>query len=332
MSSYVLSGHWVAALRYAHQYNFKALMRPIKEAWPLLQKTLPAEVALSIASTPDEVVHTPFITLADPTYPQQLRQIPCPPPVLFYQGNLRLLQQPSIAIVGTRKCSTQAKHLTAAFSGSLSVNNVIVSGLAYGVDHIAHLNALPQTIGVCGQGLESKTTGYRQRTHQLVQNGGGLLISEFHPLQAANKWTYVQRNRTIAGLSKALIVMEAPLRSGALISANFAVELGREVYAVPSHPNHLQGRGSLQLLRDGALFAIDPIDIDQSPQKSWKHPLLQMLHHPKTTEDLLLEMNVPLVQLQEDLLFFQAKGVIKPVGPYWQLLPPQKNNFREKSK
>ena len=321
MSSYVLLGHWAAALRYAHHYNFNPLARPIEEAWPLLHQSLPIEVAQAIASTPDEVVHTPFVTLADPQYPTLLKQIPCPPPVLFYQGDLKLLQHPSLAIVGTRKCSTQAKHITASFSAALSLKNVVVSGLAYGVDHTAHLNALPQTIGVCGQGLESELNGYRRRTHQLVRNGGGLLLSEFHPLQPASKWTYVQRNRTIAGLAKTLIVIEAPIRSGALISANFAVELGRDVYVVPSHPSHIQGQGSLQLLRDGALFAIEPTDVDSSFQRRSNHPLLQALQHPKTTEELLLEMKVPLAQLQEELLFFQAKGAIKPVGPYWQTTP-----------
>ena len=147
---------------------------------------------------------------------------------------------------------------------------------------------------------------------------GGLLLSEFHPKQPPQKWTYVQRNRSIAGLVGTLIVTEAPLRSGALISANNALNFGRDVYAVPSHPYHNQGLGTLKLLQDGALFATQPSDIIEGCTSAPTIPILQTLQHPQTIEELRHHSSLSTRQLVQQLYELQAKGLIQQQGPYWQ--------------
>jgi DNA processing protein len=318
MTTYTLKGHWVVAQKYCARYDFTALQEPFNKVLPILRRTLPPKIVDQMLKASPCEFKIPFITLQDSNYPKLLKDIPYAPPVLFYKGALELLNRQSIAIVGTRKSSTQANLIAAEFSTTLSQKRTIVSGLAYGIDKVAHLNALPNTIGVCGQGLSSSVYGYRKNLHARILSSGGLLVSEFPPHQPPQKWTYVQRNRTIAGLANSLLVIEAPLKSGALISAENALNFGRDVYVVPSHPYHKQGQGSLKLLYDGALFAIKPSDIiTDIEQIQNSHPLFQLLETPMNTEEIVELSQWPLQQVQTNLFELQGKGLIVQKGPYW---------------
>jgi len=317
MTTYTLPGYWTIALKYCARYNFNALRYPFPLALDKLRKNLPQKIIQQLLQAKEEQVSLPFITLQDERYPKSLQHIPCAPPVLFYKGNIDCLISHQIAIVGTRKCSTMAKAITAEFASTLSNQATIVSGLAYGVDQIAHSHSLPNTIGVCGQGLGLPFQGYRNKITSEILNNGGLLLSEFHPQQPPKKWTYVQRNRTIAGLVNSLLVTEAPLRSGALISAINALNFGREVYVVPCHPYHKQGLGGLKLLCDGALFALHPSDILATAVQQQDIPLLQDLDRPRTTEELLQQSSKDVSELLQQLLQLQAQGFVYQNGPYW---------------
>lgn len=241
-----LSSFWTAASYWSGRIDFT---NRHQSSW---LKQQPAAFQRQLVLSHSSEFNGVALTLDSPRYPPLLAALPYAPPVLFLRGNGELLDRSAIAIVGTRQCSQSGRRFTRALSTSISRHNCVVSGMAYGIDEEAHKAAPNKTIAVCGQGLDADFSGYRWRLASLILKGNGLLVSEFPAETTPKKWTYVQRNRVIAGLCEALVVVEAPLRSGALISAQFAVDYGRDVYAVPHHPHFRNGLGCLQLLRDGA--------------------------------------------------------------------------------
>jgi len=194
-----------------------------------------------------------FVTLADAAYPRRLRAEAHAPPVLFHDGPLSLLEQPCVAIVGSRRCTRGGRHFATTLAAGLAAAGVtIVSGLAYGIDAAAHQAAGARTVAVLGHGLRwSPGSAARQRM-AAVQRAGGTLVSEFLPQHPAARWTFPQRNRVIAGLADLLIVVEAHQRSGALITARLAADMGREVMVVPGSPWSPASVGCLSLLHSGA--------------------------------------------------------------------------------
>jgi len=204
----------------------------------------------------------PFLTLADPGYPEILAQTPYAPPVLFLRGDSALLSAPMVALVGSRRCTSDGLRMAGRLARAVvRCGGVVVSGLAYGIDHACHEASLARTIAVLGQGLEQPLTAQQQHLADRILAHGGLLISELLPTMPATRWTFPQRNRIIAGLARATVVVEAASRSGALITARQALALGREVLAVPGSPLAPASAGCLDLLADGAAMARDDRDI-----------------------------------------------------------------------
>lgn len=210
---------------------------------------------LDTSTTVDE----PFVTPADTAYPDLLYEIPDPPPVLYYQGNLELLaacqRVPGVGIVGTREPSDYGKRWTRRITKTLvRAGFLIISGLAAGIDREAHrscLEANGQTIAVLGTGVDV-VYPYRHRDLQAAIAAAGLLVSE-HPLGTQpDRVHFPRRNRIIAGLSRATLVTEAPRRSGALITAQLANEYGRDVFALPGSLDNVRGYGCLDILNQGA--------------------------------------------------------------------------------
>ena len=321
MPNYSIAGHWLASISFAARVDFSCIAEKNlsqNEILKRLEQALPAKIFQKFKQEKAGTVSYPFLTITDPLYPSELREIPYAPPVLFYQGNIELLKQPKIAIVGTRFCSTMAKNFTFQFSRSLSRACCIISGLAYGIDREAHQGALARTIGILGQGLGCKKTSYQRELCDQILKHHGLLLSEFHPEKSAQKWTFIQRNRTIAGLSKALIVSEAPKKSGALISAQNALDFNREVYAVPNHPFHQNAEGCLQLLRDGAHIALSASQIVDDLGLEWIDPIMKTLEKPYSTGDLAQALNLPISQLLSQLSELEAEGLIQDTGLFWQ--------------
>ncbi len=176
------------------------------------------------------------LELADPHYPAALRDLPQPPPVLNVRGRIALLHRPGIAVVGTRAHTTYGSDATASFVvGLVRAGYTIISGLARGIDGIAHRTALEvggDTVGVLGTGLD---VPYPEEHEDLIRTiaDRGCLVSEFPPGTPPRKYHFPQRNRIIAGLARGVLVVEAPERSGALNTALHALEGGKEVFAVP---------------------------------------------------------------------------------------------------
>lgn len=204
------------------------------------------------------------LTMVDDGWPPPLRQVPFAPPVLFYRGDPGLLSAPAVAIVGSRHCTAQgqrmARRLAQAVAGG---GGVVVSGLAHGIDHAAHEASLSRTIAVLGQGLDAPLTARQSALARQIVDQGGLLLSELAPECRATKWTFPQRNRIIAGLAQATVVVEAAERSGALITARQALSLGRDVLAVPGSPLDPASAGCLDLISAGAGLARDGRDLDR---------------------------------------------------------------------
>ncbi|MGF0240093.1 DNA-processing protein DprA [Rhodococcus sp. IEGM1300] len=240
-----------------------------------------------------------------PDYPALLAEISDAPPLLFVAGDPGILEKPQLAMVGSRRASRPGMDTAAAFSRSLAgAGFVITSGLALGIDAAAHQAALDvggQTVGVLGTGLENF---YPQRNRSLAEAmiaSGSAVVSEF-PLDAAPcAANFPRRNRIISGLSVGVLVVEASMASGSLITARLAAEQGREVYAIPGSIHHPGAKGCHRLIRDGAVL-VETIEHILEALRGWQrlavsaeapsirvsHPLLKLLHAaPQTSESLV---------------------------------------------
>lgn len=202
------------------------------------------------------------VCLTDTLYPNQLRQLPYAPPVLFYSGNIGRLQGPSVAIVGARRCTQRGREIAQSMASELADNGlVIVSGMAYGIDDAAHGACRGRTIAVLGEGLDAATRGRKGKQIRAITDAGGLVLSEFPPNTHASRHTFPQRNRVIAGLTQATIVVEATMRSGSRITARQAVDAGKDVMAVPGHPLDPTSVGCNALIQEGAALVQNAQDV-----------------------------------------------------------------------
>lgn len=260
-----------------------------------------------------------------PEYPALLAQIDDAPPLLFVAGDPSILEKPQLAMVGSRRASRPGMDTAAAFSRSLaSAGFVITSGLALGIDGAAHQAALDvggQTVGVLGTGLENFYPQRHRRLAEAMIDQGSAVVSEFPldaPPQAGN---FPRRNRIISGLSLGVLVVEASMASGSLITAKLAAEQGREVYAIPGSIHHPGAKGCHQLIRDGAVL-VETIEHILEGLRGWQalsrpapmpvtHPLVALLHAaPHTSEALAIASGRPLSQVLATLTELELEGQV----------------------
>ena len=205
-----------------------------------------------------------YIRRGDDEYPDRLNHLHRPPEGLWARGPIRLPADRMIGIVGTRRATEYGRRVAHDLAADLAAEGwAIVSGLAGGIDTAAHRGALAaggRTIGVLGCGVDRV---YPLANRRLQESMGrkGLLLSEYPPDRIPEKFHFPERNRIIAALSEALVVVQAPERSGALITARLALELGREVLAVPGPVDQAVSRGTHNLLRDGAALVESARDV-----------------------------------------------------------------------
>lgn len=199
--------------------------------------------------------HRPFISLVDSEYPSLLKETFCPPLVLFYTGNLNLLQRPAIGIVGARDASPYGTRVLRGFIPELVKHRlVVVSGLARGIDGLSHQLTLDYgglTVGVIGCGLD-RCYPAENRFLQSQVARHGLVLTEYGLGEPPLAYHFPERNRIIAGLSQTLLVVEAKRRSGSLITANLALDENRNVCAVPGRIDTLRSLGCNELIAAGA--------------------------------------------------------------------------------
>ncbi len=202
-----------------------------------------------------ETKYGPFLTPADAHYPTQLWEIADPPPLLYYRGALGPWE-PAVAIVGTRRASEYGQRWAKKLGFELGrAGFTVISGLAAGIDGAAHratLEAQGRTVAVLGCGIDIAYPYQHQRLYQSIIARGGTILSEYPPGTPPTAGYFPHRNRIVAGLSKATLVLEAPERSGALITAYLAADYGRDVYVLPGSLDMDHSLGCLQLVDRGA--------------------------------------------------------------------------------
>jgi DNA processing protein len=271
-----------------------------------------------------------FITLHDEAYPPLLRQISLPPPVLYVRGRLDLLKNDAIAIVGSRNASFQAQRDAQAFGSAFAAHGLtVVSGMALGVDCAAHRGGLSgkgSSVAVLGTGAD---VVYPQRNLELAEAlaEDGTLVSEFPLGTRPIAGNFPRRNRLISGLARGVLVVEAALSSGSLITARFAVEQGRDVFAIPGSIHSACTKGCHQLLKEGAKLVETAEDVLEElnwpiaePMRSRSDLLLDAMGDAPVCIDDLVERtgeDAPSVMAQVTML--ELEGCIEAVaGGFFQ--------------
>ena len=273
-----------------------------------------------------------YTTYLDDDYPDLLKTIFSPPLVLYYKGDLVNAQSEwNLAVVGTRKPSEYGKALTREITEPIARAGVtIVSGLAYGIDTTAHKAALKadgKTIAVLAQGLERIYPDQnRELAEQILRRGA--IVSEFEPGSEMERWNFPARNRIISGLSQAVLVSEGPITSGALLTAKFALEQNRDVYALPGQVNFPNAQGPNHLIKNGARLVTTADDILQDfgidltpPEQADLFPLLtaneqtvydlfQAEQREFSFDELVFKTGFTIGQVSIVLLNLELKGLL----------------------
>lgn len=205
------------------------------------------------------------ININDEIYPTKLKEIKNAPKKLFLRGNLKLLQNNSIAIVGSRECTSYGFYNAYEFAKELSKKGIcVISGLAQGIDTAAHLGAMHQkgkTISVLGTGLNKIYPKENEILAESIIKNGGLIISEYELYEERKSENFPKRNRIMSGLSDGILVIEARKKSGTLITARYAKEQERKVFSLPGNVDSINSSGTNELIKNGAILVTDVKDI-----------------------------------------------------------------------
>jgi DNA processing protein len=274
------------------------------------------------------------LTWNEDAYPVRLREIHNAPPVLYLRGSLEAEDEWAVAIVGTRRITPYGRQVAERIALKLANSGItVVSGLALGVDTVAHRTSLEaggRTLAVLGSGVDRiYPPKNRVLAEKVMENGA--IISDYAPGTPPEAMNFPPRNRIISGLSLATVVVEASLKSGALITADFALEQGREVFAVPGSVFAPQSRGPNKLIQNGAHPLLDPQEIldvldltrvtEQLearvvlPSNATEAQLFEVLgHEPLHVDEVLAQTNLPIEQVTATLALMELKGMVRQVG------------------
>lgn len=206
-----------------------------------------------------------LVTIKDREYPESLKNIYDPPIALYVLGDKNILNKFSIAIIGCRECSEYGKNIARYFAYNIAKNDaVIISGLAKGIDSEAHIGTLKadgKTIAVLGNGLDRIYPKENIELAREIIKMGGALITEYPLRTSPQRKNFPERNRIVSGMSKGILVVEAKEKSGTLITVDFALEQGRDVFAIPGNLNSPNSVGTNELIKQGAKIVTNYTDI-----------------------------------------------------------------------
>ena len=274
------------------------------------------------------------ISIREEEYPSSLKNIQDPPKVIYIRGTLPTKSEICFAIVGTRKCSPYGKQIASEIAQDLAEAGLtIVSGLAPGIDtsvHKAVVKRKRKTIAVLGTGLDPKSI-YPKTNLGLAKeilDTGGCLISEYKPDIHGSKFTFPQRNRIIAGLSVGVLVVEAPLKSGALITANWAFLQNKKVFAVPASVYSTRSKGCHFLIKKGAKLVESSEDIlcELEIEKEKRHKptsgikskeekiILDVLNQPMHIDKIIEKTGLPVSSVNKTLAILEIEGKVRNLG------------------
>ena len=275
-----------------------------------------------------------ILTWEDEAYPQRLKEIDQPPPVLYLRGEYLPDDLFAVSIVGTRRVTAYGRQITEELSSFLAANGItVISGLARGVDAIAHqtvLKAGGRTIGVLGSGVDKiYPPEHRALADKMIASGA--VVSDYAPGTPPDASNFPPRNRIISGLSLAVVVIEAGETSGALITAEFAAEQGREVFAVPGSILAPQSKGTNKLIQNGALPLLSVNDLMQAlnltrmgehkaarriiPTDETEARLMNVLsEEPLHVDAIRNQTELPIEKVSATLALMELKGMVRQVG------------------
>jgi DNA processing protein len=275
-----------------------------------------------------------IVTPVDLAYPGLLSEIPAPPPVLYYRGELLETDRIAVAIVGTRRMTPYGREMTTRLASDLARAGVtIVSGLARGVDGVAHQAALDaggRTIAVLGSGINRiYPPEHRNLARRIVEQGA--VVSDYLPDTPPDGVNFPPRNRIISGLSLGVIVVEAPDRSGALITVDFAADQGRDVFAVPGPATAPNSAGTNRLVREGARLVrnaddvLEDLQINRMPMDTaaqqalpldeGERRLLAVLTEiPQHIDDLAALSDSTVAETSGRLMMLELQGLVRNTG------------------
>jgi DNA processing protein len=275
-----------------------------------------------------------ILTWEDKAYPQRLKEIEQPPPVLYLRGEYLPDDLFAVAIVGTRRVTAYGRQITEELSSFLAANGItVISGLARGVDAISHQTALKaggRTIGVLGSGVDKiYPPEHRALAEQMLERGA--IVSDYAPGTPPDASNFPPRNRIISGLSLAVVVVEAGETSGALITAEFAAEQGREIFAVPGSILAPQSKGTNKLIQNGALPLLSVNDLLQAldltrvgehkvarriiPTDETEARLMDVLgYEPLHVDEIRNQTELPIEKVSAALALMELKGMVRQVG------------------
>lgn len=295
-----------------------------------LRKTLDLEQLLERISASGYRV----LTWDDQDYPDRLREIPAPPPVVYLWGELAPVDRWAVAVVGTRRMSAYGRSVAEDLSRELAAHGItVVSGLARGIDGTAHrasLDAGGRTLAVLGSGLDVMyPPEHRGLAEEIAASGA--VLSDYSLGTEPEPGNFPPRNRIISGLSLAVVVVEAGANSGALITANFAAEHGRDVFAVPGNINVPTSEGANRLIRDGAHPLLDAQDVLEAlnlelavrqevvqqalPEDPTERRLLETLSkEPTHIDELGARVGLSSSEIAASLALLELKGHVRQVG------------------
>ena len=206
-----------------------------------------------------------IIKIEDKNYPEKLKNIYNPPKVLYVLGNEKILNETTIAIVGSRDCTKYGAQNAYKFAHEISKRNIcVISGFARGIDAYAHKGALLEkgkTIAVLGCGLDIIYPSENFELYKKIVQVGGAIITEYPLGTKPEKYHFPERNRIISGLAEKILVIEAKERSGALITVNYALEQGKDVYAIPGNITNINSIGTNEIIKEGAFLVTNIQDI-----------------------------------------------------------------------
>ena len=273
-----------------------------------------------------------ILTIDSPNYPNTLKVINNPPQKLYCIGDISLLKKKSVAVVGSRKYTLYGKIVAQMVGKELAHAGIpVVSGLAYGIDSYAHegtVNSNGKAIAVLGTGIDIIHPARNTWLYNKIAQSG-LIISEYPPGTPGAKYTFPQRNRIISAISEAVVVVEAGLNSGSLITADFACEQGKSIYAVPGNINSQFSVGTNKLIKDGAIpmisindVASDIKGIEYIPddiETSLGHDELEIYREiqkstPCTIDSIAHNLNKNAGKVSAILTVLEIKGIITTYG------------------
>lgn len=274
------------------------------------------------------------LTWEDDGYPKRLMEIDQPPPVLYLRGSLLPEDDWAVAIVGTRRVTAYGRQVAENVSGFLARNGItVISGLARGVDAIAHKAALDnggRSLAVLGSGVDHiYPPEHRKLAEELMKNGA--LISDYALGTPPESLNFPPRNRIISGLAQAVVIVEAGERSGALITASFAADQGRDVFAVPGNINAPQSIGTNRLIQQGAHPLVDPQEIleilnitmvshhqtarNMLPADATEAVLMKTIsQEPLHIDEICYHASMPIEKVAATLAMMELKGMVRQLG------------------